>query len=230
MAVLQDFSYSQAFFNYLDMCSNRTIKREERKACLFDVDDFVNFPGDFPSAAVKSEPAPQFCRLPTPYSQPYPFAAARPGNYYDQYLYRKFTSMFLLVKSRSTRAAWGNVSQNFWSEVHLKDKAPKFPELFYPCFCLLRFVCTFFVYVVFFLAKDNFLSPKARRNKFLVAEPENNVLPQRKYILVKFSSSTVVLRGCFVGATRHPGPKKEKKTSLILNVWILQAVLLNYLR
>ena len=105
MAVLQDFGYSQTFFNYLDMCSNRTIKREERKACLFDVDDFVNFPGDFPAAAVKSEPAPQFCRLPTPYSQPYPFAAARPGNFYDQYPYRKFASMFLLVKSRSTRAA-----------------------------------------------------------------------------------------------------------------------------
>lgn len=97
MAVLQDLGYGPAFFNYLDMCSNRTIKREERKACLFDVDDFVNFPGDFPSAAIKSEPAPQICRLPTPYSQPYPFAAARPPSYYDQYLYRKFISMFLLA-------------------------------------------------------------------------------------------------------------------------------------
>ena len=104
MAVLQDLGYSQAFFNYLDMCSNRTIKREERKACLFDVDDFVSFPGDFPSAIVKSEPAPQFCRLPNPRSQPYPFAAARPGSYHDQYLYRKFISFSLLVTLRSTRA------------------------------------------------------------------------------------------------------------------------------
>ena len=87
--------YSQAFFNYLDMYSNRTIKQEERSACLFDVDNFVNFPGDFPAAGFKSEPAPQFCRLPTPYSQPNPFAAPRPGSYYDQYLYRKFVSVFL---------------------------------------------------------------------------------------------------------------------------------------
>lgn len=93
MAVLQDLGYSQAFFNYLDMCSNRTIKREERKACLFDVDDFVNFPCDFPSAIVKSEPASQFWRLTTPHSQPYPFAAARPGSYLDQHLYREFISV-----------------------------------------------------------------------------------------------------------------------------------------
>lgn len=96
MAVLQDLGYSQAFFNYLDMCSNRTIKREERKACLFDVDDFVNFPCDFPSAIVKSEPASQFWRLTTPHSQPYPFAAARPGSYLDQHLYREFISVTLL--------------------------------------------------------------------------------------------------------------------------------------
>lgn len=95
MSVLQDLGYGTGFFNYFDMWSNRTIKREERKACLFDVDDFVNFPGDFPSAAVKSEPAPQICRLPTPYSQPHPFAAARPASYYDQYLYRKFISLFV---------------------------------------------------------------------------------------------------------------------------------------
>jgi len=104
MSVLQDLGYGTGFFNYLDMCSNRTIKREERKACLFDVDDFVNFPDDFPSAAVKSEPVPQFCRLPTPYSQPHPFAAARPASYYDQYLYRKFISVILLVTLRSARA------------------------------------------------------------------------------------------------------------------------------
>lgn len=104
MAVLQELGYNQAFLNYLDMYSNGTIKREERKACLFDVDDFVNFPGDFPSAIVKSEPVPQFCRLPTPYSRPYPFAAARPGSYHDPYLYRKFISVSLLVTLRSPRA------------------------------------------------------------------------------------------------------------------------------
>ena len=92
----------------------------------------------------------------------------------------------------------------------MKDKAPNFPELFHPCFCLQTFVCAFFVYVVFLSAKNNFLSHKFRRNWFLV-EPENNILPQRKYILVKIYSSTVVLRRCFDDATRHPGPKKEKK-------------------
>lgn len=55
MVVLQDFGYSQVFFNYFDMCLNCMIKREERKVCLFDVDDFVNFLGDFFFVVVKFE-------------------------------------------------------------------------------------------------------------------------------------------------------------------------------
>ena len=97
MAVLQDLKFGQSYFNFQDMYANRAIKKEERKACLFDLDDFVNFPGDFPSAIVKSEHLPPICRLPTPYSQPYPFAAARPGSFQDPYLYRKFISLSLLV-------------------------------------------------------------------------------------------------------------------------------------
>ena len=97
MAVLQDFGFGQAYFNFQDMYSNRAIKKEERKACLFDLDDFVNFPGDFPSAIVKSEHIPPICRLPTPYCQPYSFATGRPGAYHDPYLYRKFVPVSLLV-------------------------------------------------------------------------------------------------------------------------------------
>lgn len=95
MAVLQDLGFPQSYLNFLDMYSNRAIKKEERKACLFDVDDYVNFPGDFPAAVVKSEHRPPICRLPTPYSQPYSFAAARPGSYLDPYFHRKFISFSL---------------------------------------------------------------------------------------------------------------------------------------
>lgn len=95
--MLQDLKFGQSYFSFQDMYANRAIKKEERKACLFDLDDFVNFPGDFPSAIVKSEHLPPICRLPTPYSQPYPFAAARPGSFQDPYLYRKFISLSLLV-------------------------------------------------------------------------------------------------------------------------------------
>ena len=145
MAVLQDFGYSQASFNYLDMCSNHTIKNEERKACLFDVDDFVNFPRGVPSTVVKSEPAPQFCRLPTPYSQPYPFAAARPGNYYDQFLYSKFTSMFLLVTSRLARATSRKRQLEFLIWGPLERQSAKFSRIVSPLFLsatfCLRILC-----------------------------------------------------------------------------------------
>lgn len=98
MAVLQQLGYSQAYFNsFLDMNPYRAIKKEERKSCLFDLDDFVNFPGDFPSANVKSEQAPPFCRLATPYGQPYSFGAfgaTRPGPYQDPYLYCECISAF----------------------------------------------------------------------------------------------------------------------------------------
>ena len=211
MAVLQDFGYSQAFFNYLDMCSNHTIKNEERKACLFDVDDFVNFPRGVPSTVVKSEPAPQFCRLPTPYSQPYPFAAARPGNYYDQFLYSKFTSMF--VSNIAFSSSYLEETSIRISDLRSTWKTKR--QIFRNCFTLV-FVCKLlFAHSLF----TSFFSLQ-KTTFFLANSDVIGFLWNRKIIfylrenisVVKIYSSTVVLRRCFDDATRHPGPKKEKKT------------------
>lgn len=92
MALLQDYlGFGETYFNFLDMCANRTFKKEEeRRACLFDVDDFVDFPStDFPAAIAKSEYGPPICRVPTPYNQSYSLPAARPGAHHEPYLYRK---------------------------------------------------------------------------------------------------------------------------------------------
>ena len=63
-----------------------------------------------------------------------------------------------------------------------------------------------------FSAKDNVRFPKFRRNYFL-AEPESNILPQKKIIASLWFCAVILL-------LQHvtPGLKKEKKTSVIPDV------------
>lgn len=147
MAVLQDLGFPQSYFNFLDIYSNRAIKKEERKACLFDVDDLVNFPGDFPSATVKFEHVPPVCRPPTPYSQPYSFAAARPGSYLDPYFNRKFISFSLtfFVSNIVLKLSRENVRISGANALETqRARLLKVSRIVFPCFCLLPFVCSFF--------------------------------------------------------------------------------------
>ena len=92
MAVLQDFSFSENFLNFLDMFPNRAIKKEERRDCQFDVDSSTNFPPGFPASVdYKPKPRrPQFCRIATPYNQQFPLIPPRQGTCLNPFSYRKF--------------------------------------------------------------------------------------------------------------------------------------------
>lgn len=82
----------------------KAFKKEERKACAFDVEEIMNFSSNIPSAFPKLEPcSPPICRVPPgvpPYSQPFSFPPPSRLTHLDPYFYRKFyVSVFILHNS-----------------------------------------------------------------------------------------------------------------------------------
>ena len=69
-----------------------SFKKEERKACLFDIEDIINFPSDIVPSVTFSKPeswGPSACARVPPGSQPFSFPATSRLTHLDPSYYRK---------------------------------------------------------------------------------------------------------------------------------------------
>ena len=78
----------------------RTFKREEKQACMFDMENFIDLSSNISSGLAKQEHyEPSICRLPAfNYRQPF-FPAVPRLSHFGPYLNRKFLSLTFICFS-----------------------------------------------------------------------------------------------------------------------------------